>query len=470
MIVKKSGILIPVDHPEFLKIKKHLTRVVVNWDDSLYKMELFITNSNGIIVPRFYPVDDNIVDQSILGEDISVLSKVIPRSRRQELAIEFFKYNKNGILQLEPGSGKTVISIAGICGIGKKTIILTHKLSLVSQWKNEILNFTNLSEDDIGLLKTKKFSTIFKKPIIISTVQTIISGLNNKKFVEELLNCNIGVAIFDECHTTIGPEVFSKVSLSLNCSRVYGLSATPRRFDNSDVLEYHLGKVTYFKPEDGEILKPIVYMLYFSFGVYSKYEKYIMWGGKFQYSRYEKQMSKIDKYIEKVSSIIRDAYIKGNRTILVLGKNINTLIKMAEKCEIKKEDVGIFMPTASKEQILSVSDITDMDDAFHTKKVVFATYQAARDGNSRKSLDCLILTTPTGNVEQAVGRILREVEGKLQPVVIDLVDMEGPKVWSLHDQDRKNYNNKIGQFIKSAEKRIEIYNQFGWEIKKKNLK
>lgn len=469
MLVRTSGIFVPKYHRKFNDIKNDLCRSIVDWDDSIRKMNLYIEVSNGIIIPRWYPVDDHVVDIIKPGCKIHISSKIVPRNERQIKSIEFYKNNKTGILQLEPGSGKTVISIHSICELGRKTIILTHKLSLVEQWKKEFLNFTDIKEEDIGILETSKISEVLKKPIIISTVQTIVSALKHDGNNILIRDSGIGVAIFDECHTTVGPEVFSKVSLSLNCKRVYGLSATPRRFDNQDILEYHLGKITYFKPEDGELLKPSVYMLYFNFGVFNKFEKYIMWGGKFQYSRYEKQMFKVDKYLNTVSKYIRDAYLHGDRNILVLGKNINTLVELAKRCGINKEYVGAFIPTATKEQMLSISDTVDLYKAFHDKKVVFSTYQACRDGNNRKDLDCLFLTVPTSNIEQAIGRILRTSNNKKQPIVIDFVDLEGPKVWSLNDLARSSRDDKVGQFIKSAEKRIEIYKQMGWNFNMKKL-
>jgi len=44
------------------------------------------------------------------------------------------------------------------------------------------------------------------------------------------------------------------------------------------------------------------------------------------------------------------------------------------------------------------------------------------EGTNLPHLDTLVLATPRSNVKQAIGRILRLVEGKKQPVVLDLVD------------------------------------------------
>jgi superfamily II DNA or RNA helicase len=249
---------------------------------------------------------------------------------------------------------------------------------------------------------------------------------------------------------------------------VFGLSATPVRFSNNDILKYHLGEVTYFEPEDGELLKPIVYICYFPFGIYRRYEKYIMWGGTFQYSKYEKQMIKSSTYLNVVSELIRSARVKDNRTILVMGKRVDILLKFADMSKIDKDDIGIFIASATDEERLKYSNTCDLREAFQEKKCIFATYGMARDGNNRKDLDCIIMTIPTGNITQAIGRVCRSLEGKRQPIVLDLVDTEGPLENSIHMNNDGTYN-KVGLFIKSLEKRIELYKELGYEYKFVNI-
>jgi hypothetical protein len=55
------------------------------------------------------------------------------------------------------------------------------------------------------------------------------------------------------------------------------------------------------------------------------------------------------------------------------------------------------------------------------KDVILGTYQASGEGFDVPELDTLILSTPRSDVEQAVGRILRQ-KNKNDPVVFDIVD------------------------------------------------
>lgn len=469
-IKKTSGLFIPYDYPDINAIQIDLDRMVWKYNGETTRMVFYEDLSNGILIPRNYPLSTynsnfSIKDFTNEGEDINIRSSVIPRSDRQKEAVNFFMNNNTGVLKLEPGSGKTVLSIDAISKIGKKAIVLVHKKSLRDQWIQEISTHTNLMPEDVGSLSRKNYVEELKKPIIVTTVQGICSFLKNiPEFKKELDNANIGIAIFDEAHTTVGPEKFSMCSLALNCKRVYGLSATPHRNDgNDDIIKYHLGETSYFQPSEDELLKPIVFMIYFPFGVYSQHEKYLTWGGGFSTSRYYQQLHKSKPYIQKVCKMINRLYIK-DRTVLALGVRINCLLTIAEQCEVCKSDTGIFIPTAFgnkkyKKTLEKLTDTSDLTIAFNEKKVVFSTYTAARDGNNRKSLDTLIMTVPTGNVDQAAGRVLRVLEGKKQPYVIDLIDTEGPLV------THRPTGQRVHWFEKSALYRKELYMQKGWEIK-----
>ena len=54
-------------------------------------------------------------------------------------------------------------------------------------------------------------------------------------------------------------------------------------------------------------------------------------------------------------------------------------------------------------------------------RIIIATYQMASEGYDNPELDTLILASPKGNIEQAVGRILRKKNENL-PLVIDIND------------------------------------------------
>jgi superfamily II DNA or RNA helicase len=469
MLVRTSGLILPKSHEQYDRAIVDLDRVIYGWDSQPEKMKFYQDLGNSILIPRFYPIKEDVIDNSKEGVDINIESNIVPRNDRQKKSIDFLLKNYSGILRLEPGSGKTVIAIDVMSKIKKKTIIFVHKDKLLEQWRDEITTHTSLEKDDISRLSTTTFVEDLKKPIILATIQAVLSGIrgkNSEKFIEEIQSCGIGLAFFDECHTTVGPEKFSQVSLILNCKKIHGLSATPTRGDgNEDIIYYHLGEVTYFPPEENELLIPKVYMIYFPFGIYQgKTIRYLKWAGKFQLARYYNLLRKSDDYLKTTGKIINKLYTQG-RTILALGLRIESLVNIAESSNITKEEIGLFIPGSNEKQRLKVSDTDNLDEAFKKKRVVFSTYQACRDGNNRVDLDCLVMCNPTGNLEQAVGRVQRELLGKNRPLVVDLVDTQGPPVNSLDDPTKK-----VPWFIKSSQKRKKEYEKLGWKVEEITLK
>ena len=55
-------------------------------------------------------------------------------------------------------------------------------------------------------------------------------------------------------------------------------------------------------------------------------------------------------------------------------------------------------------------------------RLVFATYQYMEEGYDDPTLDTLVLSMPRSNVQQVIGRCERNHEGKLDPLILDIVD------------------------------------------------
>ena len=77
------------------------------------------------------------------------------------------------------------------------------------------------------------------------------------------------------------------------------------------------------------------------------------------------------------------------------------------------------------------------------KKVVIATYAMAAEALDIKTLTTLIMATPKTDIEQSVGRILREKHSK--PIVVDIVDSHGifQNQWKKRRAFYKKENYKI---------------------------
>jgi len=432
-------------------IIKHLTRKSTSYGDKevIEVKQYYDENDIEYLIPRFYPIEKYghtsklIIDE---GEDIDVKSNITPRNIIQKNSIDWFLNHKEGILCLKPGEGKTVISIDAICKIGKKTIIFVHKNDLGIQWIERIVEHTELRKENIGWLRSSSYKTDLLKPIIVSTVQTFCSLTKKTEFVDHIKNCGIGIAIWDESHTSVSAEMFSKTSLYTPSARVYGLSATPERLDgNTDIMNLHLSDV-YIPEGSTDTLEPRTIMIAFDHCIAKKYKFVIKQlyrkdddknKGIFNKGVYLSKLIKSKDYLTKMKQIIKKIN-DSNRNALILSDRINIL-----------EDIMSLLP--SSKCGLFVGKNKHKRDDILKKKIIFSTYLMSRDGLDIPRLDCIVFCTPVSNIEQAVGRIVRVYDNKKVPVVIDIVD------------------SGSDDMINRAKYRRKFYEQKGWELEEKRI-
>ena len=422
---RKSGIIIPrtlENRDSYSLIKRHLTRVTKEYNNNTEPriLKFYVEGPDLLLVPRYFPIKEYIPDFDVIddipeGEDIVINHKIIPRDDLQKNIINFFENKSNGIIQAKPGSGKTVVSIYRIATLKKKAFILVHRDSLVKQWRDDFLEFTDLKESDVVILNSKTFESDLSKSIIISTDQTFGSLLKRKtkEFIIDLKKANIGIFIADEVHTSVGAPSFAMCSIFIPSKYVYGLSATPYRYDgNSDIINYHLGEI--FIPEGKASVVPAkVTIILSSFGVASnpKTRYYIYWGGTFQRSRYLNQIRK-SIFLEKISKYLLDKFQKENKKVVYVSERIKFLQEMYSWYS---GDKSLFIAGSSNDALKN--------------QVTFTTPGKMRDGVDIPEKNCLIMTSPISNIEQMAGRVVRISKGKDIATIIDLVDMDCPEIY-----------------------------------------
>lgn len=417
-ILKRSGILIPTKYKNtqsYVNIKEKLERRTRGYGNSAITINIFYLESEKfLLIPRNFPIQNyfysseyEIHDHRHHGEIIDINHNITPRGEVQEKAIEYLTTHEDGILQLAPGVGKTVITIYMIAERKRKTLILVHRDPLAEQWKERILNFTDLQEDKISRLTSSTFEEDLKKPIIISTTQTFISLLKRKRkdFLIKLDEANIGIFVADEVHTSVGAPTFSECSIHMPSKYTYGLSATPYRFDgNGDIIEYHLGDI--FSDEDTQgTMDARVAVFLLDYKIDTPYRtQYVRYGGEFQRARYLNLMKKSKPFVEVVRSLLRR--LKDNHQTICIAERIKLI-----------EELYNWLPSTNKSKFCGTAKLNTLNYQ-HT----FATPGKCRDGIDAPWKDTVIMTSPISNIEQLVGRVTRTYENKKTPIVIDMVD------------------------------------------------
>jgi superfamily II DNA or RNA helicase len=386
-----------------------------------------------MVIPRYFPVHNyincNIINKFNNGEDININHSITPRNSLQEKAMKYMLENNNGIIQLNPGVGKTVITIYTISERKKKSFILVHRDSLADQWKDEILKFTTLKENDISRLSSKNYEEDLSKSVIIATDQTFISILKKSERKLHFLSClhksNIGILIADECHTSIAAPSFSECSLNIPAKVTFGLSATPYRCDgNSDIINYHLGEIFTDDSTEGTMNSKVNIIL-LDYGIDIPYRhKYLYWEGQFQNSRYLNLIKNSKIFMNVCKGLLTK--MKVDRDILFVCERIKLIDLLYN-----------WIPEESKSKFIAGSKNEDLK-----QKIVFSTPGKIRDGVNIPQKDCLILTSPISNITQICGRVIRTHQNKKEPLIIDLVDIGCTRISNTIYTRLKYYKSK----------------------------
>lgn len=138
----------------------------------------------------------------------------------------------SGVIVLPCGAGKTIVGIVAMTKLQKKTLVLTTSITAVKQWIREILDKTDLKEEDVC-----EYSGDSKNigSVTVATYQ-IVTHRNDKN--EDFPHFKLfderdwGLIIYDEVHLLPAP-VF-RVTAQIQARRRLGLTATLIREDGRE--------------------------------------------------------------------------------------------------------------------------------------------------------------------------------------------------------------------------------------------
>lgn len=185
--------------------------------------------------------------------------KCLPRDDLQKEALRFMlgkgEYRPTSTksqlsVNLNTGKGKTFVSVATFAYTGIKTVIITYAVNWLMQWREKILEYTNLQKKEICFITSSgAIYRLLNSPeeklkqnkIYLITHATIKSfGDKNgwDKIGELFRKLEIGIKIFDEAHMNFSNMLM--IDFFTNVYKTYYLTATAMRSDQRENQIYQL--------------------------------------------------------------------------------------------------------------------------------------------------------------------------------------------------------------------------------------
>lgn len=408
---------------ELVKIKEELTmKPRVNFEltakkDSDNTFILYRETENRIYIPRYYGLSNYglpKVSKITGGKDINVEFNGKLREYQLEPVNKFLEAARNplkmgGIISVPCGFGKTIMGLYIACQLKKKTMFISHKDFLNQQFIDTVKAFS--PNANIGIIKQSKVD-VENKDFIIASLQS----LSMRDYDINIFN-DIGFIIIDEVHHT-GAQVFCRAFKKLHTPIILGLSATLNRKDGMrKVFEYYIGGSVYtMKKKEFTEVEVQIHKYYEPNVEYSAVKQ--MWNGKENIAAMINNICAFKPRTNYIISVLESIIKKDpERRILILSERRN-LLKDIETLIIEKnilnKDYGYYVGGMKQDDLNKSAE----------KQIILATYQLASEGFNVPSLNTVIFASPISDIQQSIGRILRErpEDRKYIPLCIDILD------------------------------------------------
>ena len=399
-------------------------------------------------------IDYEMEDERQQGRKINVDFKGELRPEQDKALKELIRYD-NGILHAATAFGKTVVSSAIIAQKKINTLIILESSALIEQWKEALEKFLNINEG-LPTYETKT-GRVRKRKSLIGTLQgahdsmtgiidiAMAGSLCKKGKYHKMMN-EYGLVLIDECHHSAS-ETIANVLKEVKAKYVYGVTATPKRGDGLEKINYMLiGPIRYSYTAKEKAKEQGIQHL-----VYPRFTRTVPPRGVITDKMHPNEAYEIihnnDVRDEQIIEDVKNCVAAG-RTPVVLSRYKDHSEKFYERLKSYADHVFLMTGNNSKKEhrkILEQMHQVDKNESL----ILIATGSLVGEGFDFPRLDTLFMATPVsfrGVVEQYAGRLNRDYAGKENVIIYDYVD------------------NHIPMFNNMYMKRLKAYKQIGYEF------
>ena len=399
-------------------------------------------------------IDYEMEDERQQGRKINVDFKGELRPEQDKALKELIRYD-NGILHAATAFGKTVVSSAIIAQKKINTLIILESSALIEQWKEALEKFLNINEG-LPTYETKT-GRVRKRKSLIGTLQGAHDSMTgiidiamagslckNGKY-HKMMN-EYGLVLIDECHHSAS-ETIANVLKEVKAKYVYGVTATPKRGDGLEKINYMLiGPIRYSYTAKEKAKEQGIQHL-----VYPRFTMTVPPRGVITDKMHPNEAYEIihnnDVRDEQIIEDVKNCVAAG-RTPFVLSRYKDNSEKFYERLKSYADHVFVMTGNNSKKEHRKILEQIHQVDK-NESLILIATGSLVGEGFDFPRLDTLFMATPVsfrGVVEQYAGRLNRDYAGKENVIIYDYVD------------------NHIPMFNNMYMKRLKAYKQIGYEF------
>lgn len=397
-------------------------------------------------------IEYEIVDHREKGRPIRV-SFQGDLKMQQNLAAQHLLAFDYGILSAATAFGKTVVCSYLIAERKVNTLILLQSKDLLEQWIDELNKFLIIDEEP-PIYRTKSGREKRRDSVIgilhggKNTLTGIVDvamvgSMYHKGTFNDFIN-SYGMVLMDECHHC-GSNTSIEVMQKVNARYVYGVTATPKRGDNLEKIIHML-------------LGPIRHS-------YTAKERAMEQGiGHYVYPRYTRVIDTNESKnningayaLISASTARNEMILEDTRTCVKEGRTPVILTRYKEQAKYLYDH----LQEDADYVFVLYGDNSDKENSEVRRKlkeltkdqslILVATGQKIGEGFDYPRLDTLMLAVPVsfaGRLEQYIGRLNRDYEGKKEVIVYDYVD------------------SHIRIFDNMYAKRLRTYKRTGFQLK-----
>ena len=337
----------------------------------------------------------------------------------QKNCVDFALLHGSCIVRARPGWGKTFTALAIAAKLKQRTLIVVHTKKLAEQWREEIEKALGITPGIIGDSQYALGDYI--------TIGLIKSVYKHRMTIAK----SFGLVVVDEVHHLPAEQFIGFINCSYAKHKI-GMSGTLERVDKTHVLIFdYISRNVFFAPDEN-VMAPKVHIIEVPIDFDNIYGA--------NYSAKVTELNNDPMWWSVVAKIVNNYVDMGHKVLCVSDRtlSVNAIASRTGGFPYCYET-----PAEEKERCFAEMRAGNGTNIVGSQKIF-------SEGISENYLSCLVLafSTKGPNLDQLMGRVIRQNPGKPQPIIVDIA-LQG-KVMQRHLRERieqyENYGYHVTKF------------------------